>query len=472
MHQAFHVEMNPLAARSGDSVDFRFRGVMLRSGNAACFLRLLNSNRQYVNLLFGVSSVAHGQDSTLVCSISNWSYPAGTYEVLFSDINGTAFVHVVPAGLHLSLSVIDIHAPPDKLSLLGEGFTPELCVNTRLFLVGTHNRSFCTLVFTSIHECRCDVFDPDAASNASVYVGLQEGNQTLLWNISNLPWASVTDVYFAPINQQPFFLPKSLTLIMNDVDCQNFSMNLGVVSPGRHIESQQTLSVVVLSFTSAVRPFDVPASMYIQDFHVFLNFSLPVQSGNVSIIFEVQDSGGTAPGGMNRTQVAITILFLASPRSPNVQTSLNFDFIARFPGDSSPNEEIYFMLNFGRQRSEDAFTVYRLLGCSDTSLFELQPHFLSPRSCFFDSSSGTGLSMSANVTYCFVLFLMPTFLLLWQLRMLLLKFLVSAREYLPVMYLRSVLKSSMYLLLLCQVNKSFHMLVCFETELCLLVSIP
>jgi len=87
------------------------------------------------------------------------------------------------------------------------------------------------------------------------------------------------------------FVPKSLTLIMNDVDCQNFSMNLGVVSPGRHIESQQTLSVVVLSFTSAVRPFDVPASMYMQDFHVFLNFSLPVHSGNVSIIFEVQDSG-------------------------------------------------------------------------------------------------------------------------------------------------------------------------------------
>ena len=77
-------------------------------------------------------------------------------------------------------------------------------------------------------------------------------------------------------------------LVVNDVDCQNFSRSVGIVSPGIPAESQQTLSVVVLSFHAAVRQFDIPVSMFIENSQIYVNFSLPVHVGNVSIVFEVR----------------------------------------------------------------------------------------------------------------------------------------------------------------------------------------
>lgn len=398
-------ESSPLSAANEVSVEFQFYGVMLRPGSSTCFLRLLNRDGQYVNLIYGQSSVEYGEGNSIRCSVSNWHHPAGKYEVSFVGINGTVFVHVVPFNLSFSLSVLDIHTPPLKFSLLGFGLTPELCSGSQLFVMGLTNRSFCILAYTSINECRCDVFDPDASfvgPESSIYrlghEAFQIGTQMMYWNVSSLASVFIGYVRFALINHPPV-VNVSLFLVANDVDCVHFSRNVGKVSPGIPAESSQSLSVKLHSYTSAVRQFVIPVGVYIQEMNIFINFSLPIHSGNVTIFFEVQDSGGIEDGGLNSTKSNITILFLPSSRTPNALTMLTFDFKPRFNIDLAPNQEVAFMLNFGRQRTQDAFIVYRLLGCSDPSLFELQPQILGISSSSFDSLSSTDMALSSNVTY-------------------------------------------------------------------------
>jgi hypothetical protein len=337
---------------------------------------------------------------------SNWTSSAGTYEVSFSGINGTAFVYVTFSDVRFSLSVIDKYSAPSRFSLLGQGFSPELCSNTQLFFSSNlMNRTFCNVVYTSIYECRCNDFDPDSvlfgsavSIHSSGYEALRDGIQTLYWNVSKLLVVFKRDILIAAINRPPV-VNITRFLVVRDFECQNFSRVIGTVSPGNPSESNQTLSIVVRSYTSSVSQFDIPVNVFIQDMTIYVNFSLPVHIGNVSIVFEVYDSGGSEYGGLNKTEASIVILFIPSIFSPKVLTSMTFDFNSRFAGDLSSNQEIVFLLKFGEQQSKDAFTVYRLLGCNDVSLFETQPRFLSIKSSSFESSAGSDLALTENVTY-------------------------------------------------------------------------
>jgi len=84
---------------------------------------------------------------------------------------------------------------------------------------------------------------------------------SLFWNASDLPWASIGAIRVALINHPPVINVPQI-LVVNDVDCRNVSRIGGSVSPGISAESQQTLSVVVLSYAAAVREFEAPQSLF------------------------------------------------------------------------------------------------------------------------------------------------------------------------------------------------------------------
>jgi hypothetical protein len=322
--------------------------------------------------VIGVAFATNQQ--SLFCIISNWSFPAGKYSFEFPGmkLENTNFLNVTmfPFVSAVSVSVFDLE--PKPFSIFGNGFRSGSIQNVSFVpLAGSGNYS-CSLSFISSTQYRCG--SPPSTLTAGQYILIVDLQESEFLSEVNLGQFNVEVINYPPFVELPS------VYVVDENSLAQFSATFGVVSPGRVIENQQSLTVSSKLNGSFGIVFSQSPHIHIDpsSFRLLLNFSTAKQSqvGNFTVIIRIADNGGAANGGLDFSEYILNVRVIAAPRSPFIVTPLNFQYN---PRTSSVSNLITtaFGFSLGRQLPYAVIPVvtYSISSCSNVAIFDDQPQF-------------------------------------------------------------------------------------------------
>jgi len=232
---------------------------------------------------------------SLLCTISNWSLPAGVYSFQFPGLMHTK-----------NLTVTMFPSYPDFLSLLLTSNHSHLKFLVAAFVVGSiRNVSFVSLTSSVNHSCslsfmsstayRCAFSDAHLAPGpdlVTVYVQESEFEREFILGQYVVEMTNRPPVF---ISDGIVVLPPS-TYVLDENSLAQFSSTFSVVSPGRSYEMNQSMTAI--SHVSQTFGIQFIQSPFVYIDHVssrlVMNFSTvkEFQVGNFTVIIRITDDGG------------------------------------------------------------------------------------------------------------------------------------------------------------------------------------